>query len=73
MTTPPPPPTFEEALRELQTIVTQLEDGDLTLEASLQLYERGQQLAKACQQYLEAAHLRVEMLTEDGEILTIAV
>lgn len=66
------PITFEDALRELQTIVTQLEEGDLTLEASLALYERGQALAQTCQKYLEEAHLRVEALTADGEIIEIA-
>lgn len=65
------PISFEDALHELQSIVTQLEEGDLTLEASLALYERGQTLAKTCQQYLEEAHLRVETLTADGEIIEI--
>lgn len=63
--------SFEEALRELQTIVNQLEEGELTLEESLALYERGQALSKTCQKYLEEAHLRVEALTEDGEIIEI--
>lgn len=67
-----PPISFEDALQELQSIVTQLEEGDLTLEASLALYERGQALAQTCQKYLEEAHLRVETLTADGEIIEIA-
>lgn len=60
--------TFEEALRELETTVNRLEDGDLTLDDSLSLFERGQKLAVYCQQYLERAALRVEQLTADGEI-----
>ncbi len=60
--------TFEEALRALEEAVARLEAGDLTLEESLSLYERGQKLARYCQEYLEQAALRIEFLTEDGEI-----
>lgn len=60
--------TFETGLRELEATVAKLENGDLTLEESLQLYERGQQLAAYCNQQLEQASLRVDMLSADGEI-----
>ena len=60
--------TFEAGLRELEATVAQLENGDLSLEQSLQLYERGQKLAVYCTQQLEKANLRVEMLSADGEI-----
>ncbi len=63
--------TFENALQELETIVLRLEDGDLTLEESLGLYERGQILATYLNQQLDQASLRVEQLTADGEIVTI--
>ena len=63
--------TFEAALEELETIVTQLEIGDLTLEASLTLFERGQKLADHCNRQLDQASLRVEQLTADGEIVTL--
>ena len=62
---------FEEALAELEQIVDRLEAGELTLEESLTLFERGQLLAKFCNQQLEAATLRVEQLTEHGEIVEI--
>lgn len=61
--------TFEEALRELEGAVTKLEEGNLTLEASLKLYERGRALSDFCQQVLEKAELRIEHLTADGEIV----
>jgi exodeoxyribonuclease VII small subunit len=64
--------TFEEALHELEQIVQQLEAGDLSLEASLALYERGQQLTTYCNNMLDQARLRVEQLTEDGEIIEIS-
>ena len=62
---------FEDALRELEEIVAQLEAGDLTLEASLALFERGQMLARRCNQQLDSARLRVEQLTADGEIVEL--
>lgn len=64
--------TFEQALGELEKTVASLENEDLTLEESLALYERGQKLARYCQEYLEQAALRVEFLTEDGEIAVLA-
>jgi exodeoxyribonuclease VII small subunit len=60
--------SFEAALRELEEIVAKLEAGDLTLEDSLTLFERGQKLAHRCNQQLDEATLRVEQLTADGEI-----
>ncbi len=62
--------TFEEALQELEETVTKLEAGNLTLEASLTLFERGQKLAELCNGQLDAASLRVEQLTADGEIIS---
>ena len=63
--------TFEQALGELEKTVASLENEDLTLDESLALYERGQKLARFCQEYLEQAALRVEFLTEDGEIAVL--
>jgi exodeoxyribonuclease VII small subunit len=59
---------FEAALAELDTIVKKLEDGDLTLEASLQLYERGVQLSRFCHARLEEAERRIEILNERGQL-----
>lgn len=63
--------TFEAALKELEMTVARLESGDLTLEESLALYERGQQLASHCQVQLDQAALRVEQLSADGEIVEL--
>jgi exodeoxyribonuclease VII small subunit len=65
--------TFEAALEELEVTVTQLEMGDLTLDESLTLFERGQKLAVYCNQQLEQASLRVEQLTADGEIVEVTI
>jgi exodeoxyribonuclease VII small subunit len=59
--------TFEDALKELEETVSQLESGNLTLEEALVLFERGQQLALRCNTQLEEATLRVKQLTADGD------
>ncbi|MGD8806591.1 MAG: exodeoxyribonuclease VII small subunit, partial [Chloroflexota bacterium] len=50
----------------------QLEEGELTLEASLSLFEQGQLLARRCTELLEQAELKVEALTADGEIVEVS-
>jgi exodeoxyribonuclease VII small subunit len=59
---------FEGAIAELDGIVKKLEEGDLPLEQSLALYERGVQLARFCHARLEDAERRIEILTERGEL-----
>jgi exodeoxyribonuclease VII small subunit len=59
---------FESAIAELDTIVKRMEEGDLTLEKSMELYERGLQLSRFCHSTLEAAERRIEILNERGEL-----
>ena len=59
---------FEAAIAELETIVKKLEDGDLPLEKSLELYERGVQLSRFCHTRLEEAEKRIEILNERGDL-----
>jgi exodeoxyribonuclease VII small subunit len=59
---------FESAIAELETIVKTLEEGDLPLEKSLELFERGVQLSRFCHTKLEAAERRIEILNERGEV-----
>ena len=54
--------SFEQALAELERIVTQLESGQAPLEQSIELYERGAKLKAHCETRLEAARLRVEKI-----------
>ncbi len=56
---------FEQAFKELRELVEALEDGDLPLEDSLRLYERGQALAARCNELLEHAELRLKELAQD--------
>lgn len=54
---------FEEKLRELEQLVTRMEDGNLGLEESLEAFENGVKLVRDCQQALEAAEQKVKVLT----------
>ena len=54
---------FEQAYEELATLVEQLEGGDLDLENSLELFERGQALAARCNELLEQAELKLRELS----------
>lgn len=58
---------FEGSLSELEAIVARMERGDLPLEESLQLFERGMGLTKACRASLETAELRVRNLLDAGD------
>jgi exodeoxyribonuclease VII small subunit len=69
MSTPPQSiKDFESAIAELEKIVKQLEDGDLPLDTSLALFERGVELSRYCHDQLGAAQRRIELLTERGEL-----
>jgi len=56
--------TFEQAFKELEATVAKLEDGDLSLEESLALFERGQRLGAHCSRLLEQAELKVTELAK---------
>lgn len=66
MTTPQEPQDFEAAMAELDGIVQTLEQGDLPLEQSLALFERGVRLSRFCHDRLEDAEKRIQTLTERG-------
>ena len=61
------PNTFESSLEELERIVRELEQGELTLEKSLELFEQGVKLSRECQERLNQAERRIEMLTRDNQ------
>jgi exodeoxyribonuclease VII small subunit len=60
--------SFETAYAELEAIITQLDSGDLPLEESVTLFERGRRLAQHCQTLLDSAELRVSQLLDDGQV-----
>ena len=62
--------TFEQAMSELERIVTQLERGDVPLEDSISLYEKGAELKKRCETKLKEAEQKVAAITldEDGSV-----
>ncbi|MDT8310351.1 MAG: exodeoxyribonuclease VII small subunit [Methylophaga sp.] len=57
---------YEAAVAELESLVEQLERGDITLEQSLKLYERGVLLTRDCQEALQAADQKVQMLVKQA-------
>ncbi len=59
--------TFEQALAELENIVTQLEAGDVALEQSIEMYQRGSQLRAFCDEKLNAAQAKIEKITGGGQ------
>ena len=60
--------SFEAAYEALETIIAKLESGDLPLEDSVALFERGRTLSDHCQSLLDKAELRVNQLSEDGRV-----
>jgi len=60
--------SFEQAYSELDSVLAQLESGDVPLEDAVILYERGRRLAAHCQALLDQAELRISRLHDDGSI-----
>ncbi len=58
---------FENALVELEKLVERMEQGNLSLEESLQYFERGISLTRACQKALTEAEQKVQILLQDGD------
>ena len=54
--------TYEQQLQQLETLIKQLENGDLSLDQALAAYEQGITLIRACQQQLEQAEQRIQLL-----------
>jgi len=59
--------SFEEAMKELETVVSQLERGDVPLDSSISLYERGAALKKRCEDELKRAEEKVAAITLDAD------
>lgn len=59
--------SFEEAMKELEAVVGRLESGDVPLEDSIKLYERGAALKEHCQKKLAEAEEKVAQITLDGD------
>jgi exodeoxyribonuclease VII small subunit len=59
-----PQPSFEQALKELEDIVRKLESGELSLDESITLYERGQALKGVCEAKLADARARIEQIQQ---------
>lgn len=64
--TPMTPQSFEKGIEELESIVQELERGELSLEDSILLFEKGMAISNACRQQLADAEIRVEVLLRKG-------
>lgn len=62
---------FEKSLQELESLVSQLEEGELSLEESLTAFENGIKLTRECQQHLAEAEQKVALLSGEGEDLEL--
>ena len=71
MSTNEQPKSFEASLEALERIVQELEQGDLPLEKSLELFEQGIGLSRQCQDRLNQAERRIEVLLRDNQGRTI--
>jgi exodeoxyribonuclease VII small subunit len=60
--------SFETAYAELEQIISKLDEGNLPLEESVGLYERGRKLSEHCQSLLDKAELRVNQIADDGKV-----
>ncbi len=58
---------FEEAMNQLAEIVSRLESGEISLDESIDLYEKGMKLSKQCAELLEKAEQKVRFLQEEAE------
>lgn len=59
--------SFEDALRELEEIVRKLESGNVELEKSIEIYERGAKLKAHCESRLKSAELKIEQIVQGGD------
>ncbi len=65
------PASFEEGLKELETLVRSLEDGKLSLDDALQTFERGTFLRKHCEDILKQAKLKVDTISQNGTVSAV--
>lgn len=62
-----PAASFEEALGALEAVVNQLEEGNLSLSATIETFEQGMKLAERCQRYLDQAELRISQIETESD------
>lgn len=60
---------FEDNLKKLESLVRQMESGELPLDEMIKSFEEGRQLAKVCQDDLKSIRLKIEKVTKSGEVV----
>lgn len=61
-------PTLEESFSEIETVITQLEKGEITLEESFSLYQKGVERLKHCNRLLDTVEKKLQIVSADGEV-----
>ena len=65
--------TFEQAIEELETIINRLEKGDVPLDETIKLYEKGSELKDFCEKKLESAEIKIQKINEKTKTKGIVV
>ena len=60
--------TYEQAVSELEEIISKLESGEASLDDSIALYSRGMELSKFCKEKLDAIEKKISILSQDGAV-----
>ena len=60
--------TYEQAVSELEEIISKLESGEASLDDSIALYSRGMELSKFCKEKLDASEKKISILSQDGAV-----
>ena len=65
--------TFEQAIEELETIINRLEEGDVPLDQTIELYEKGSELKKFCEKKLQSAEVKIQKINQKTKTKEITI
>ena len=65
--------TFEQAIEELETIINRLEEGDVPLDETIKLYERGSELKDFCEKILQSAEVKIQKINQKTKTKEITI
>ena len=65
--------TFEQAIEELETIINRLEEGDVPLDETIKLYEKGSELKHFCEKKLQSAEVKIKKINQNTKTKEITI
>ena len=65
--------TFEQAIEELETIINRLEEGDVPLDQTIELYEKGSELKEFCEKKLQSAEVKIKKINQKTKTKEITI